>query len=64
MIYLFCIEYSETDFLLKVGYKELQERKSSSNMLQKSENHNTLRRRVIKKPKIEHKEVKNEVHRI
>lgn len=33
-------------------------------MLQKSENHNTLRRRVIKKPKIEHKEVKNEVHRI
>lgn len=33
-------------------------------MLQKSENHNTLRRCVIKKPKIEHKEVKKEVHRI
>ena len=33
-------------------------------MLQNSENYNTLRRRVIKKSKIEHTEVKNEVHRI
>lgn len=42
----------------------MQERNPSSDMLQNSENHNTLRRRVIKKPKIEHTEVKNEVHRI
>ena len=33
-------------------------------MVQKSENHNTLRRCVIKKSKIEHIEVKSEVHRI
>ena len=33
-------------------------------MLQKRGNHNTLRRCVIKKPKIEHTEVKSEVQRI